>query len=1735
MNPNNFKNQLEFISTTIGALNHPERLQVGGAYDSGMPWKSDSSIRDFQKYVKSFQQHGPYYLLMEFSTIVKNLNKTESKPFPISAIIFISNTSNAALLGAHFLSSNLTNVQITFVLLGNNADENNLKNYSTNFIYWKDLSKSQPDGWNDDVAAAAYKCKLSTTVNSPPMLTSTSPSTSLSTTSRPDYYPCKSNIVFVLDSSSDNGDMEFKQVQNLLINNIVTANWTHFERIGLMSYADHSSSIYEYGSFSAKHDFDTIVKSYVTKFSNKNSITFGIGTLMKTFIDVPLNFQNTVFFTSTSDPADVARASTNSHIIDQRGALIIVAIYPASKQDLLPLVDDPSKIIEFNPLSNIDYDTYAREILKHFYCGSSTATPATAPTFSSTTPTPSAPTSSTPYVVTAKTSTPSVPTSSTPAPYYPCQSWISFSYDDSSTLKYNDFKTQMNFIASVIGVLNYPERVQVVGMYNQLVTWNSGLTIQEIQNAVISQLSHAELYSLRSQFASLITNLQNIQINNIPIGAIIFISDTSDRALANAYRFMPQLSSVQLTFVLLGKNVDASKLTQFSSNFITWSDLSNPQPSGWNDIVAAAAYGLPQTIPSSTPSMSPTGPTTTLVPASSMGSTSTGTGTTVTTPEPFILCQSWISFSYDDSSTLQNNDYKTQMNFISTVIETINYPNRLRIAGAFTDAAYWNSHQTIGQMQTELGYIEQTSNAYKLLQQFANLVTDLQNTNTTTSPVGALIFISDTSDRALANAARFMPQLSSVQLTFVLLGTNVDATKLTIFSSNFIYWSDLSQPQPDNWNNVFYNAYGCNGVITRQPPSTVSTLATAASSTVQSSTVPSTTTTSSAAASSTTSNIATTVQSTTKATTSATTSMNQPSSTAPSSSPLIPYLPCQHWISFSYDDSVFLNNIDFKAQMSFISSTIGNIHYPDQLRVVGAFTYVAFWKSNQKIAQMQAELNSLEQTAISYSLSQPFGNLLVDAERIGDIKHWSISALIFISDTSDLALADANISFNQLPSTVKITFVLLGSNVDSKKLLPYSNNFIYWPDLSQPQPDNWDIVSLKAFGCPTTMTYPPSVSPTRAEITTYKTQTVTVQTSHSTTPSTPYIVTNTRGGITIHTIQTIEPYLPCQSWISFSFDDSNVMEYADFMTQVNFISRIIGSINYPERIAVSGMYYDPVTWNSGLTIPQIQTFVTYMHQSGPYSLRSQFGALTNNLQNIQINNSPVGSVIFISDTSDAALDGAEALFYQLQNVRITFVLLGSNVDATKLTKYSSNFIYWSDLSQPQPDNWDNLFYHAYGCNGIITQQTTSTFSSVVPSAATSSSTFVPYIPCPSWISFSYDDSSSLNNVDFKTQLSFISSAINQINYPDRLRVNGVFTEVATFNSHQTIAQMQRELAAFTNTTANQYSLLQEFARLFTDVETIANGTTWPIGSLIFISNTSDPALANADHFFNLLPPSVKITFVLLGNNVDSTKLARFSNNFIYWSNLSQPQPDNWDNKYYNVYGCTHTPLTTPFLPTRSTTKLSSTVTTALPYVYPRVADIVFILDDSNCDDLNSNINSQTDTIWKVLSNSTLSDYGVRVANPRSICSLGYNSRFSTNLLAFHSNLLDCHYGYDSNFTIEKALRSSMSFAYQFSRNISESLIFVVFTLNNGTALQIGDDGSAINAAIKYRNKCMKPGNVEIIQINPSVANVSPTLGDYFFMHDDPNLFEKFANAIMAAKIYGKSGIFEYDCIDTIVP
>uniref|UniRef100_A0AC34G1G1 VWFA domain-containing protein n=1 Tax=Panagrolaimus sp. ES5 TaxID=591445 RepID=A0AC34G1G1_9BILA len=594
-------------------------------------------------------------------------------------------------------------------------------------------------------------------------------------------------------------------------------------------------------------------------------------------------------------------------------------------------------------------------------------------------------------------------------------------------------------------------------------------------------------------------------------------------------------------------------------------------------------------------------------------------------------------------------------------------------------------------MKSALDAAEQTSIPYSLLQQFSSLATNFANLNNSIDPFGVLIFISDTSDAALNNADRLLSKLKGIRLTFVLLGNSVDSSKLQKFSTNFLFWPDLTQPQPDNWDLLSYHTYGCD---------------------IQSVSTTSAATTSSVAADL--------------------------------------YYPCQNWITVLVDNSNELTSFQFKEQLNFTKKFLNQVTHPDRIRFgsynefEGNLLYP--WDPNNDQQGLQKIIDEIALTTSNANILKAI-QLLVAAKNTNQTS--PDSTLIFVTDTSSSIQIQQAINLYNTdlkPKGIKLTFIFAGNNANANALQVFDDAiFFNWQNIGFfPQPDRWDL--SKALRC------------SQKPVTT-----------------------------------TIAPYVPCQSWIHFGVDDSNTLNNFEFATQLNFISSAIGALNHPERIQVLSVYKDIIDWNNAFSIEQIQMTLRALPQNGPYSLRKQFYKLSTSLSNIQPTSNPVGAILFISDTSDDALAGADFFMADLQNIRLTFVMLGKNVDSAKLSKFSNNIISWTDLSMPQPDNW---------------------------------------------------------------------KAIPQ---------NG------------------------------PYSLRKQFYKLSTSLSNI-QPTSNPVGAIIFISDTSDDALAGADFFMEGLQ-NIRLTFILLGKNVDSAKLSKFSNNTISWTDLSVPQPDNWKSLFFNAYGC----------------------------------------------------------------------------------------------------------------------------------------------------------------------------------------------------------------------------------------
>uniref|UniRef100_A0AC34GXA9 VWFA domain-containing protein n=1 Tax=Panagrolaimus sp. ES5 TaxID=591445 RepID=A0AC34GXA9_9BILA len=334
---------------------------------------------------------------------------------------------------------------------------------------------------------------------------------------------------------------------------------------------------------------------------------------------------------------------------------------------------------------------------------------------------------------------------------------------------------------------------------------------------------------------------------------------------------------------------------------------------------------------------------------------------------------------------------------------------------------------------------------------------------------------------------------------------------------------------------------------------------------------------------------------------------------------------------------------------------------------------------------------------------------------------------------------------------------------------------------------------------------------------------------------------------------------------------------------MNFIKSAIGTLNYPSRLRVEGGFGGEFTWNSRFTILQIQSAINSAEQTSiPYSLLTQFSSLVTNYEYLGNHSAPVGAMIFISDTSDSALKNADRLFPKLKGISLTFVLLGPNVLSTKLRNFTSNFLYWQDFSQSQPDNWDFLSYHTYGCDAPFissSSKPTTIQSTTKPYMPTPTIPPGSYYPCQNWVTVLIDDSNVLSSAQYRAQLNFTKSILGQLTHPERIRYGvydisgGVF--FISWNDTNTQSSLQETINS-TNQVFYSTSIRRAI-QLLTSHEN-QNRTT-PDSTFIFVTDTTNWAInALAADLYNtsLKPGGIKLTFILAGKYTNASALSGFN-------------------------------------------------------------------------------------------------------------------------------------------------------------------------------------------------------------------------------------------------------------------
>uniref|UniRef100_A0A914Z857 VWFA domain-containing protein n=1 Tax=Panagrolaimus superbus TaxID=310955 RepID=A0A914Z857_9BILA len=275
-----------------------------------------------------------------------DIGLTVNNTINMATIIFITKSDPADIAAAiPFAQSLQSKGKLTVVALLN-ANLTLLRQLTPNIVTWSDMGFYNTTAWIPEMRNA-FGC---------------------STPGGP-YWPCQSDIVLAVDVSSSMSDEVFRTEGLFIVILLVNYNWSHYERVGLMSYADGYNRVWKYDTFNN----DSTINNPILQMSQqngKNNITEGFLTLISSFSQGHNAFRNTIFFTTGSDPIDITMAQPLATQISLKGPLIIIAYGEnANVVELQRL--NPTKIVYINPsgfAGGYQNSTASEEIYSVFQC-----------------------------------------------------------------------------------------------------------------------------------------------------------------------------------------------------------------------------------------------------------------------------------------------------------------------------------------------------------------------------------------------------------------------------------------------------------------------------------------------------------------------------------------------------------------------------------------------------------------------------------------------------------------------------------------------------------------------------------------------------------------------------------------------------------------------------------------------------------------------------------------------------------------------------------------------------------------------------------------------------------------------------------------------------------------------------------------------------------------------------------------------------------------------------------------------------------------------------------------------------------------------------------------------------------------------------------------------------------------------------------------------------------------------
>jgi hypothetical protein len=277
-----FAMQKGAVGLALPQANHYERFAFGyyastaNVFDFGR-FDSDTSFTNSIAGTKQTNNPPNITRALQAADIGLTVNNTVG----LSIIIFITKPNPVDISAAiPFAQSLQSKGKLTVVALLN-ANITLIKQLTSNIVLWSDMGSYNTTTWIPDMQNAFGCLNDSSTiapVTSTRITTTTAPSQppTLSSTTIPQpggpYWPCESDIVIAVDVSSSMSYENFQNEGLLIVINFVNYNWTHYERVGLMSYADGYNRVRKGDTF----NHDSTINNPVLQMAQqpgKNNIT----------------------------------------------------------------------------------------------------------------------------------------------------------------------------------------------------------------------------------------------------------------------------------------------------------------------------------------------------------------------------------------------------------------------------------------------------------------------------------------------------------------------------------------------------------------------------------------------------------------------------------------------------------------------------------------------------------------------------------------------------------------------------------------------------------------------------------------------------------------------------------------------------------------------------------------------------------------------------------------------------------------------------------------------------------------------------------------------------------------------------------------------------------------------------------------------------------------------------------------------------------------------------------------------------------------------------------------------------------------------------------------------------------------------------------------------------------------------------------------------------------------------